>query len=362
MKRFIYLLVYVLICALFAQTAYASELDEYKNRVYSDIQSISLPDASNEIGIDLEDPESLIELDDQTVFDYVVSLLRSAMLAPFKIFLVTVALSLVLQIISSLSDNSQEYETMIVIVCFISISGIVIKSFSVCIASLEAVQVFMASYVPIFASVTIASGNIAGAISYNSIVLYTCEILTLFATVVLKPILICITILSVTQAINSDFPNFTGSLKKAFTTVIGLFMTIFTGIIGIKTVLGRAADSLGLRAGKYLITSFIPVLGYTITSSLDTIKTSLSAIRSTIGIFGIVIAALIFITPLITVCVYRFIFTVCECTASLCQCNGISKLMKGLSDVYSLLCVIMIMYLMMLIISTGMLISYGGSL
>ncbi len=361
MKKTICLLASLLLMLLITVTVTADEALGYKDEVYSDIKGIELPEEAQKLDIDLSDPEAVLEIDNKNIFDYIVSAIKASVVEPLKILLIVAALSLISQIMASLTDNPESYEIMLVIITFVSISGAIIRSFSSSIGAINSIQAFMAAYVPIFASISIASGNVAGALSYNSVVLYACEAVTLFATLILKPILICISVLSVTRAINSEIPDFTSSLRKAFTTMIGLAMTIFTGVIGLQATVGRAADGLGLRAGKYLVSSFVPVLGYTITQSYQTIKSSLSMIRSTIGVFGIVIIAIVFSVPLISIAVYRCFFTIGEWIASLCQSKRISSLMKGLNDVYSLLSVILMMYFIMLIISTGMLIALGGS-
>lgn len=361
MKFIVRLIIAVTAVLYITLPIFADESDEYREEIYSSIQEIDIPGEANEIGIDISDPESVIQLDHNTILNYIFSIIKSSITAPAKIFIIVSALSLVSQIIFSLSDHKENYETIITIVCFICISGSVISSFSGAINAMSSTQAFMASYIPIYASICVASGNAAGAISYNAILLYTCEAATLFATFVLKPILVCATVLSVTQSINAEIPDFVSSLKRAFTTMFGLLLTIFTGVIGLQATMGRAADSLSLRAGKYLVSSFVPILGYTITESYRTIQASLSSIRSTIGIFGIVIIALILSIPLISLTVYRCFFSISEWIACLCQSKGIASLMKGLNNVYSLLSTLLLMYILMLTISTGILIALGGS-
>ncbi len=339
----------------------ADESEEYRDKIYSQIQQIEIPSEANEIGIDISDPESIKNLDHNKILGYIFSLFKSSISAPIKILIAVSALSLISQIITSLSDNSQNYDTVITIACFVSICGPVISSFIGAINATSSTQAFMASYIPIYVSICIASGNISGALSYNAILLYTCEAVTVFTTLVLKPVLICATVLSVIQSINPEIPDFVSSLRRAFITLFGLMLTIFTGVIGLQATAGRAADSLGLRAGKYLVSSFVPILGYTITESYRTIQASLGSIRSTIGIFGIVIIALILSIPLISLATYRIFFTISEWIASLCQSKSIAALVKGLNNVYSLLSTVLLMYFLMLIISTGMLISLGGS-
>ena len=359
MKKVFCVLLTVVLCICLKTSLSADESDEFRDKVYSSVESISLPDEVNELGIDIDDPESLSEIDHNSAFEYIVSLIKKSILKPLKVLLIATALSLITQIITSLTDKPESYEIISVIICFISVSGYVINSLTDALTSVTAVQGFMAAYVPILASISIASGNVSGALSYNAIVLYTCESATLFATLVLKPILLCITVSSITQAINLEMPDFVSSLRKAFITMIGLVMTIFTGIISLQATVGRATDSIGLRAGKYLVSSFVPILGYTITQSYQTIKTSLSAIRSTIGAFGIVIIIIVFMAPIISLMAYRIVFKLCEWIATLCQSRCIAKMFNGLSDVYSLTSVITVMYLLMLVISTGMIIALG---
>ncbi len=359
MKKLLCVMLSLILFAFLRISLSANESDEFKDKVYSNINRIELPDEAYDLGVDINDPESLSEIDHGSIFEYIASLIKNSILKPLKVLLIAAALSLITQIITSLTDKPENYEIIAVIICFISISGSVVGSFSDALASINAVQGFMAAYVPILASISIASGNISGALSYNAVVLYACEAATLFATIVLKPMLLCITVLSVTQAINFEMPDFVSSLRKAFITMIGFVMTVFTGIISLQATVGRAADSLGLRAGKYLVSSFVPILGYTITQSYQTIKTSLSAIRSTIGVFGIVIIIVIFMAPIISLLTYRMTFKLCEWIATLCQSRCIAKMFCSLSDVYSLTSVIIVLYLLMLVISTGMIIALG---
>ncbi len=339
----------------------ADESDEYRDKVYSEFKNIEIPSEANKIGIDINDPESITQIDSNTIFNYIFSIIKSSISAPAGILVAVCALSLISQIITSLSNNTHNYDTVITIACFVCICGPVISSFISAISVMSSIQTFMVSYVPIYASICVASGNISGALSYNAILLYTCEAVTIFATFILKPILICATVLSVTQSINTEIPDFVSSLRRAFLTLFGLLLTIFSGVIGLQATAGRAADSLSLRAGKYLVSSFVPILGYTITESYRTIQASLGSIRSTIGVFGIVIIALILSIPLISLTVYRCFFAFSEWIASLCQSKSIASLMKGLNNVYSLLSTVLLLYFLMLIISTGMLISLGGN-
>ncbi len=340
----------------------ASDTEAYKEEIYNSINKIDLPQAAGELGIDITNPDSVSKIDGKTVLKYVISIFRKSLLKPSRVLAVALVLSIVSQITSSLSNNSESYEAVFVLICFISISSSIISSFNDVFGLTDSIQAFMAAYVPILASISLASGNVAGAISYNSIIICTCEAAILFSTLVLKPLLICMSVLSVTQSINTDIPDFINPMKKVFITVMGLITTVFTGIISLQTTVGRAAEGIGLRAGKYLVSSFIPILGYTINQSYQTIKNSLSAIRSAIGAFGIVIILIIFSIPIISLITYRLVFKICEIISSLCQCRCISKLFSALCEIYSMFTTVIIFYMLMLTVSTGVIITLGEGL
>lgn len=364
MKRLLIIAAILLSVLYMTPSAYA-ELNEFEDEInnqLSEAETGSIDSALQSIGIDSDNPNSVSGLSTDGILNYVMSIVKEAMTRPAKIILVTVVFSVICQLATTLSYKAGLYGEIFVIICFIAVSPNIIDAFNSAINAMLSCQTFMTAYIPAFAAVVAASGNVTAAISYNAIVLYFCEAAAFLATSVLRPILCCMLVMSVTQAINPDIWNITSALRNALTTIIGFVMTLFLGIIGLQTMVGRGVDGLAVKAGKYAVSSFVPVIGYSLSESYKAVSVSLSAIRNSIGVFGITVLILFMLSPIITVLIYKFAISICTWICRLIGAERIAAMMSGLADVFSFAGTVLTMFMLMLTVSTGMLMILGGEL
>lgn len=342
-----------------------ADFSEIGNDVYARISESAeggMADELQKIGIDADNPESVKHLSAGGALGYIADIVKGALSRPLRLMLTVSVFAVICQLATTLSNKAGLYGEFFLLILFITISGSVIAAFESAIGAMKSAQAFMVSYIPVFAGVVAASGNLAAAVSYNAVVMYYCEAAAVLATTVLKPILACMLVMSVTQAMNPDLINITATLKNALTVIIGFVMTLFLGIIGLQSLVGRGAEGLAVRAGKYAVSSFVPVIGYSLSESYKAVSLSLSAIRTSIGGFGIVILCLYMLSPIVTVWVYR---TACNLSAWLCRLIGTERLaamIQGIGDVFGFAQTVLLMFMLMMTVSTGMLIILGGEL
>ncbi|MCD7846820.1 MAG: stage III sporulation protein AE [Oscillospiraceae bacterium] len=336
---------------------------DYESELGIDFENLQVGDAeefleNNEV--DISDPETIQNISAGSILNYFVSAFKSALKKPASVFICVLVISLVSEAVMSISQRSGIYGEIFTLICFLCITPMIISSFSDMLSVMKSQEAFMASYIPIFATITAASGNTAGAGAYNALVLYASEAVSLIAGQVLKPILVCMLVMSCTQAVNPDLPNLTGTLKRALTYIVGIIMTVFVGVIGLQTTVGRTGNSILLRAGKYLVSSFVPLIGMSLSESYQAVSQSLGTLRSAVGALGIVIIVLILAVPIITMCIYRTTFIILDWTCSITGSYRLSALMRGIGDVYSLGVTLLIIYALMFLISTGMIMLIGS--
>lgn len=75
----------------------------------------------------------------------------------------------------------------------------------------------------------------------------------------------------------------------------------FVGLLSIKGLLAGAADSAVAKGAKFLIGSFVPVVGGAVSDALGSIVSSLSLVRGATGAFGI-LAVLLIALPVLPSC------------------------------------------------------------
>lgn len=362
MKRILTLLAALLLFIVTAPAARA-EVSEFEDEIYSRVREADTEEIAKgleRIGVDPDEPETAAGLDPGKIFDYIAEIFKNSLSLPAKMILICAVFAAISQIASTLSYKSGLYGELFVLICFIALSKSVTEAFSGAVSAMKGCGVFMSGYVPALAAISAASGNISAAVSYNAIVLYFCEAAALLANTVLKPILGCMLVMSVTQALNPDHMNITSNLRNVLTTAIGFIMTLFLGVIGLQAVVGRTVDNLAVRAGKYAVSSFVPVIGYSLSESYKAVSLSLSAIRTSVGTFGIVVLAIFMLSPIILSLVYKAAFLISAWISRLMGADRIAAMSSGLADVFSFLGTVLTMFMLMLTVSTGMIIILGG--
>lgn len=362
MKRLLSIATLILCIVVMTLSVWA-EFSEFESGIYSQISEGETRDIEGDlesIGVDPDNPESVGGLSVRKIVDYVLDIFKEALTRPTRIILITAVFAAICQLATTLSYKAGLYGELFVLICFITLSPYVIDAFNSVISAMMSCQTFMATYIPAFAAVVAASGNVAAAASYNAIVLYFCEAAAFIATSVLRPILCCMLVMSAVQALNPDLMNITSTLRNALTTIIGFVMTLFLGIIGLETLVGRSAEGLAVKAGKYAVSSFVPVIGYSLSESYKAVSLSLSAIRTTVGTFGIVVLCAFMLSPIISAVVYKAAFMLCSWLCRLTGADRIAAIMGGLADVFSFLSTVLTMFMLMMVVSTGMLIILGS--
>ncbi len=346
-------IVFIICNSISCNAEEALSIDEYRADIYNSIEQRN--------GLDIT-PNNLNELTAQKVLDYFFSILKQCVKSPIAILCTLTAMSVIQRLCEIISNGKEIYRDIFTMIAFVAIVPQILSSLTDLASAMESAQGFMVGYIPIYASVVAASGNISAATSYSAILLYATEGASILISLLIKPLISCMTVMSVIRAISQDMPDITSAVRRLLVSLTGFVMTIFLGVIGLQGIIGRTQDSITLKASKYLISSFVPIIGGTLNESYRTVKLSLDSIRSVVGCFGIAIIITVLCIPIIKGFVYRWIFTLTEFISGSVGTSGISNLCKGLSDVYLLLTTLVTLYTLMLVIATGALISLGGSL
>ena len=173
-------------------------------------------------------------------------------------------------------------------------------AFSNVCAFLDKLSAFMLSYIPIYASVTAASGGFTAGGSYYASTIGICELIGLASRNVIMPFLSLFMALSFTAAINPDmhFAEAAASVKNTVKIVLTALMTVFTGLVSLKSITGSAADSAASKIARFGASSFIPIIGSSVSEAYSTVYAGVGVIRSAVGTAGIAAAGFMLIRPI----------------------------------------------------------------
>ncbi len=347
---------------IFALPAAAEEMPgEYKDftdSIPEDVADI-LPDGffSEDLG-DISDAVGSI-ISPKNILSTVFSMLSGGLSGAFSMFALLLGLLALSALLSAFADGLSSS----------ALKGAVSYGSSICtaaaavsvqlprvIASSEffgRICLFMNSLLPIMSVLYISGGNTAGAAVANTSLIFQINLIEFGATALVMPAVcacMALTLADTLRVGEGSFSGITGMIKKSVAFIFGLCSTLLTASLSAQSILSSAGDSAGARAVKFVAGNMIPVVGSTVGETLRTLAASVRLLRSTVGVAGIAVLALMILPTVIELFLTRFALNTAAAIGELMGCRQIVKLYRELASLYgyiiaasamaSLLCVL----------------------
>lgn len=373
MKKIVRFFIFVVVVILIPIRVYAQEHVDITNELGIDTTTIDegiTPEVKNfidEKNISVENTEVMTEITPTEVLVYIWDTFKGKISEPLQILASLLAIMLLSVIVNSMEDSLSNKSTsgMFGTISVLISVGIISSSVSSCIDTASETLIsgsrFMIGYVPVFAGITASSGSITSATAYNLLVILVSEgAAQLFADIIVPVLSLCMAI-GIIEAINPDFhlSGITEGIKKGVTFVIGFVMVVFIGLMSLQSIIGASADTLGVKAAKYMVSNWIPFIGGAIADTYTTVKHSLGLLRSGAGFLGIAVVFVMVIPPIIEIIAMRMIFSIADIISDLFNVPQMKILLKNTGWILSITFSIMTCFAVMFIISTTMLMLVG---
>ena len=310
-------------------------------------------------GISVDSPESIGNLKPKSITEKVIGFFTESLRAPFVMLGRILAVLMLCAAVRSVSTGNDSMSKVIELLCLLCtvvlITETVRNSFISIKESITGVNTYLTAYLPVFSGITLAGGNVIGSNGYLAIMLFVCEIMGVIASKVLLPFLSLVLAVTLVSCINPKlcFSGIAFGIKKAVTVGLGLVMTVFTGIMTVQGLTGAAADNVSSKAIRFAASSFIPIIGSSVSEAYSAVKGSLGVIRTTVGSIGIIVLLFIVLRPLVSVLAVRFVIFLAKCANELFGQHRTAELLKSVNSVLSIAMSILIAYAVIFTVATS---------
>ncbi|MGM9645984.1 MAG: hypothetical protein ACI3XS_04795 [Eubacteriales bacterium] len=193
----------------------------------------------------------------------------------------------------------------------------------------------MNAFIPVMTTMYILNGSISTAAASNVSMLIFISVTEGILLAALLPLVKVCMCFSLVGSVNESF-NLSGIskvIKNTFTSVIVFVMSIFSFVFSYKNIISQSSDSLSLRTAKFAVSSFIPIVGSSVSDALKTVSSSLSFVKSSCGVIAIIVIALIVLPVIISLILNRVSFGICSGIASVIGCERESKMLDEASSI-----------------------------
>lgn len=257
-------------------------------------------------------------------------------------------------------------------VCYLVMIIIIMKSFVTAVevgrSTINSMIEFTNILVPPLIILLASVGGFASAATLDPVVMMA----VMFISDIIRDFVLPLSILTVVVNIVdnlSDSIKITklgGLIKQVSTWALGLVMTVFIGIMTIRSSASSALDQLTVKTAKFALDNFIPVVGKCLSDAVSTVAGYSLILKNAIGIAGLLVMICICLFPLVKILllalIYKLVGAVMEPIVDKRVVECLSSVGDSLTLVFASVLSVSVMFFIMItiIMSTGKLIVMVG--
>lgn len=344
--------------------SYVNELQEFvKNSEASDLINIDI----NKISNDLREGKGLRY---DNIFEILLNIVFKQVLVMLSSSIVVIIFIIISSVIKSLAiDRQSEVIKLTNIVCFVSLSIIVISNFINMLEVLKSTVLVMSNIMQIVSPFLFGLLIINGAITSVGIIQPLILFLTSFTGYIISNVIVPLIVLSVIFSVIGSINDKGGIVKigiffrKLSLWIFGILLTVFIGVLSMETSITKDVDSLSIKTATAAVSNFVPVVGKFFSDSLETVVGASKIITKAGGIIGIIVIIVVALMPIIKLIVASLVYNLMSILSEIIDAD--SKMVKMLSDfseVYKTMCGILIANSLMFIICTAIILNLSSSI
>ncbi len=213
---------------------------------------------------------------------------------------------------------------------------------------------FMLSFVPVLSGIMAVSGQPTAASTYNMFLFAASEVTAQIAANTVVPLLGIFLAFCVVSGISPHI-NLSATaqfVKSIATWVLGFIVTAFVALLSIQTMVSTGVDNVAVKAGKFIIGSFVPVVGGALADAMTSVGGCLMLLKSVVGVFGILASAVIFLPVLLESLVWLVTLKAAAALSDIFDIKPIGEVLKGFATAISLLVTVILCFAVLIIVAT----------
>jgi stage III sporulation protein AE len=189
---------------------------------------------------------------------------------------------------------------------------------------------FMIALLPLLLALLASIGSLTSVALFHPLIIFLVNTSGLIVQHFVLPLLFLSTLLSLVSTLTDHYKvtKLANLLRNISIGTLGIFLTIFLGVISVQGAVTAVADGITIRTAKFVTGNFVPVVGRVFTDAADTVMGASILLKNTVGIVGLAILLLICAFPAIKVLTLAIIFNL---AAAVLQPLGGGAIINSLS-------------------------------
>ncbi|WP_216829435.1 stage III sporulation protein AE [Alkalihalobacterium elongatum] len=171
---------------------------------------------------------------------------------------------------------------------------------------------FMIALLPLLLALMAAVGSVTSVALFHPLIVFLVNTSGLLIQHIVMPLLFLSALLSIVSTLSDHYKvtKLANFLRNFSIGILGVFLTVFLGVISVQGATSAVADGITVRTAKFIAGNFVPVVGRMFTDAADTVMGASVLLKNTVGLAGLSILLLLCAFPAIKVLSLAIIYTV----------------------------------------------------
>lgn len=327
-----------------------------------------IPDEGKDFFRDGFSADMLDQLTPESIFGILSDTVKERIQGPLKAFLSLMGVLLLSGLADCFSDHFGEdvLRKSLSSASALTVTGIladrIIRIVTETSDIVEDLSRFMLSFIPVFSGAAAAAGRPASALVYHGTVFAAVQFFSHVAGSLMLPLISIFLALgftaSVTDVIRTE--ALAKGVKSCASWMLSFCLTIFIGLLTIKGLAAAPADGMAVRAARFMLSSFVPVVGGALSEAYSSLFGCMGVIRSTIGVFGIIVMAAVLLPVIVRLLLYFAALNLSAVLADILAQPKPASVLRSCSSAISVLMALVICYGMMILVSVTVILLLGS--
>lgn len=215
---------------------------------------------------------------------------------------------------------------------------VALKSFTLAVGMVESMVSglvnLMESMIPLVVMLMAGSGALASAGIFHPLMLMTVNMVALLTRQWVLPLVLAATVVELMSYWLPHFSlaNLALLFRQVGLTLLGGLMTLFLGVMAIEGAAGSVADGVVLRTGKFMVGTFVPVIGKMFSDAFEAILGSSLLLKNAVTVVGAMAIIVAVSFPLIKLLVMMFLYRVAAAATEPLAVGGVSKSLGAMAN------------------------------
>ncbi|WP_246315744.1 stage III sporulation protein AE [Paenibacillus foliorum] len=199
-------------------------------------------------------------------------------------------------------------------IAFMVLMIMAINSFSVAIgyanAAISDMIHFMVAVIPLLLTLLASMGNVVSVSVLHPLIVFMIHAVGTAIYLVVFPLLFFSAVLHIVSSLSDKYKvtQLANLLRTISVGCLGVFVTVFLGVISVRGVGSAVVDGVTIRTAKYIAGNFVPVVGRMFSDASETVIGASLLVKNAVGLAGVVIIIMLCAFPALKIMALALIY------------------------------------------------------